>query len=106
MNVQDLRIEQRAAEGAKLLDDKMPGWEKNINLRTLDIGRYDTCMLHQVFGNYDLGLQKLNMKDAQEARPYGFEVVSSVRDGESQLFAELTGLQAAFTKEINARLAA
>ena len=42
--------EKVVAKGAALLDDKVPGWWKVINLQKLDINDCHTCMLGQLFG--------------------------------------------------------
>ena len=42
-------VAERVARGAALLDEKVPGWERRINLEWLDIASCYFCVLGQVF---------------------------------------------------------
>lgn len=44
-----LTIEQRVANGARWLDENFPGWEKRINIKTLDLSYGEDCICGQVF---------------------------------------------------------
>lgn len=48
-----LSIEDRVARGAALLDQMQPGWENDVDLSRLDIGLCNTCIVGQLFGNYN-----------------------------------------------------
>lgn len=48
----DSTYRSRVAAGMRLLDKRMPGWEKKINLQTLDIRSYRNCIIAQIFGDY------------------------------------------------------
>lgn len=43
----------RVAKGAALLDEKRPGWERLIDLGTLDIESYRSCVTAQLSGERD-----------------------------------------------------
>lgn len=45
----------RVRKGAALLDKRAPGWEKNINTRTLNIASTHNCALGQTYGSYFVG---------------------------------------------------
>lgn len=42
--------EAEVLRGAKMLDGIKPGWEKEINLDTLNLYLKDSCMIGQLFG--------------------------------------------------------
>lgn len=42
----------RVVAGACWLDAKLPGWEKKIDLGSLDLGNTCRCILGQLWGNY------------------------------------------------------
>ena len=48
---------QRAAAGARFLDERNPGWENRINTETLSIASGSNCALGQVYGSYSRGLE-------------------------------------------------
>lgn len=55
-----LRFESlRAKAGASLLDVLRPGWAKQINLDALDLSNCSACVLGQLFGHFDAGLEKV-----------------------------------------------
>ena len=43
-------VEARVARGAAWLDSEQPGWERRIDLATLDLQDSCRCVLGQVFG--------------------------------------------------------
>jgi hypothetical protein len=43
---------ENVARGAALLDQKIPGWEHQINVASLDIGSCNDCIIGQLFGGY------------------------------------------------------
>jgi hypothetical protein len=53
-------VERREAvqQGAKWLDERYPGWAFKIDRDTLDM--IDNCILDQVVGRYEEGVQQLN----------------------------------------------
>lgn len=42
-------IAERVARGAALLDEKLPGWDKDINLDRLDLSSSCRCVVGQLF---------------------------------------------------------
>lgn len=45
-------IAERVQAGVEFLNEKMPGWEKKINLDTLDLADGRHCILGQIFAAY------------------------------------------------------
>jgi hypothetical protein len=72
---------ERIGRGVALLDAKVPGWV--VDRARLSVGSLDRCVLGQVFGNFDRGLQVLGLTWSQGDR-YGF-----VSDGWED-YADLT----------------
>lgn len=57
-------VEDRVASGAYMLDVHYgPDWRNKIDLDTLDLKHCETCILGQVFGTYEDGLEKLGIWD-------------------------------------------
>lgn len=54
-------IPDEVKAGMKLLDEKVPGWREQIDLSKLDMSFCFTCILGQVFGEYNFGLEELNI---------------------------------------------
>ena len=53
--------------GFKFLDKNNPGWEKEINLRELNMKNCCNCILGQLYdGNYYTGVEILGLKDWDE----------------------------------------
>jgi hypothetical protein len=48
-----LPVETRVKNGMLLLDEKMPGWERRINVATLRIDSSCSCVLGQLSGTND-----------------------------------------------------
>lgn len=51
----------RVQRGAELLDEKLPGWERKIDLGTLEISNPCLCVLGQAFGEFTGGLGLLQL---------------------------------------------
>lgn len=54
--------------GIALLDSEKPGWRDKIDLGTLDLGSCAVCILGQVFGEYETGIDELDINGYD----YGF----------------------------------
>ena len=52
-------LEECVARGAALLDAHQPGWENRINRGTLVMGSLRQCLLGQLYGDFDTGLDIL-----------------------------------------------
>jgi hypothetical protein len=63
-------LAQRVRAGVKLLDTMVDArWAADINLDQFDIESQDSCILGQLFGDYDEGLHHLAL---QNGTPHGF----------------------------------
>jgi hypothetical protein len=96
--------EARVARGAALLDSHDPMWWKKINYRSLDIGSCIRCVLGQVYGTFEEGLEVLMLLNVTVNRTQqaGFSFQSSTRFYE----AEELALRAAWLAEIKKRVEA
>jgi hypothetical protein len=54
-------IEDRVKRGALLLDATTPGWSEKINGDTLAMRWCDKCLLGQLYGDYNGGLNKIGL---------------------------------------------
>jgi hypothetical protein len=88
--------------GAKLLDEKRPGWPQGINTERLNVSNTLDCVLGQVYGHFDTGLGDLGLDWVEnEDEPYGFSLPLFRR--EEVTYAALTD---AWRDEIGLRLVA
>lgn len=68
------KFDAKIAAGIKLLDNHVgSSWRDSINLDTLNLGSCSVCVLGQVFGDYQEGLDEL---DLEEGYDYGFNTMS------------------------------
>lgn len=67
-------LEANVTRGANLLDEKEPGWYRQIEPSTLQMNHGDKCVCGQLFDGYGKGLRALGirMKDGEH---YGFNSV-------------------------------
>lgn len=56
-----LEIQERVIQGADFLDNKVPGWAKRINLETLEMSSICRCSLGQLYGDFTVGRNHLNL---------------------------------------------
>lgn len=61
------------SNGINLLDREEPGWRDNIDTDTLDVSDCTQCILAQVYGHFNTGLNRLDMWDHPD--DYGFALV-------------------------------
>lgn len=60
------------ANGVKFLDSNYGNnWRSKIALDNLNVARCDVCVLGQIFGDYEDGLNSLGLRDT-DAKEYGF----------------------------------
>jgi hypothetical protein len=52
-------VTARVRRGMKLLDEAKPGWERQIKLVDLSLDDANYCVLGQLYGTYDEGLERL-----------------------------------------------
>lgn len=58
--------------GAKLLDEKCPGWVQRIDLDNLIMASCHQCVLGQLYQNYWNGCDKLGLSPDMYPDAYGF----------------------------------
>ena len=91
-----LTVTERVANGVRLLDEKLPGWEKRVNLTTLEISSCKKCVLGQVFGYFSTGILSTTVLAAN----HGFGCCESLGDGPfSQFHPRREAAFAALTAE-------
>ena len=64
-------FEAEIARGVKLLDAKVPGWREKIDRDQLSMGDGCNCILGQIYGHFDEGIDELDSED--EAAERGFD---------------------------------
>jgi hypothetical protein len=110
----DLTIEQRVANGAAWLDERIPNWADRISLLDFDMREDCNCVIGQVVGNYSYIIDGLDVPPDHvvtetEAAELGFDAHARVdRDdrldsGDLECQPEFEALQAEWTKVISAR---
>lgn len=62
--------------GIALLDREQPGWRTKIDLDKLDLASCSVCVLGQIFGDYDEGIEQLNINGYD----YGFNAMSGMSE--------------------------
>jgi hypothetical protein len=69
-------IAERVTRGAKLLDQKWPGWASKIKLNVLAMDDCVGCVLGQLAGDYEDGATKLfgRGRSFQESVSHGFHI--------------------------------
>ena len=77
MTVTDEQIRSRVNAGVKLLDEKHPGWYKEINLDSLDISDCSQCILGQLYGAFAHGLEIVPREDPSFLYGFNFETLIS-----------------------------
>lgn len=60
------KYDAEVERGAILLDIEAPGWERLVNPDRLGISEHEDCILGQVFGSYDAGLDQLGLGSGSE----------------------------------------
>lgn len=89
----------RVYKGMQWLDKDRPGWEKKINLRTLNLKDQRTCVLGQLYGQARWRIP---------LAPYGFDayadLVDGVRPTHDEMSMELWYLTTEWKRQIKLRL--
>lgn len=57
--------------GMKLLDGEIPKWRRLIDLDELDLGDPCQCIIGQIYGDYEIGLDTLGL-DTEDGELLGF----------------------------------
>jgi hypothetical protein len=89
-------IRERVARGARLLDEKRPGWEGCIALDHIEMDMCDSCILGFVYGHYHVGSDRL----------FGYLNVTWEADEPEVLAAEDHGFNACLADDPDAEYAA
>lgn len=92
----DTPIPDRVQRGVELLDRVRPGWERSIDLGSLDIAICTRCVLGQLFGHYVDGKEALGIDGPGDR--CGFASAGLL------LWGEETALANAWRERIEARL--
>jgi hypothetical protein len=94
-------ITERVARGAALLDEKEPGWDKQIDLDRLYVGSPCDCVLGQLHHRFWKGVDRLSLEG--RTQEHGF--MWHARD-DSGRDVEVDALDAAWRELIESRRAA
>ncbi len=90
---------ERAARGAALLDQRWPGWAREIDPGRLDLASSEDDVLGQLYGSFDEGLGELVRQDVNPdawadtdwAATHGFDLPAEIGlDQEPAAYVELT----------------
>lgn len=67
-------LRRRIRRGARFLDQQVPNWWQRIHLSLLDLGTCQQCILGQLFGKFDKGLEALAfpLRDMRRGARFGF----------------------------------
>lgn len=82
--------DSRAARGAVVLDEKVPGWDEKINLDTLNIYSINCCILSQLFGSYYPGELGFSCYKPKEIEDCGFTYCGGSEDPDAEKMVEIT----------------
>lgn len=82
-------IQKRVARGVALLDERVPGWEKRIDLKELKMQDCFQCMLGQLYGDFGYGIFRLKLKDLETDIDHGFNLdIDSIEADDFQLLQQ------------------
>jgi len=74
--------------GAEVLDIVSPGWEREVELASLDMRSCFRCVLGQIFGSYDGGMSVLAQKSGKSVDPLQFGFTAMDDDDYNDLTRE------------------
>jgi hypothetical protein len=84
--VNDYDVNKVVAAGAAALDDRRPGWEREIDLGTLELDDSCRCVLGQLYGHFTSGCLAMTgtswMNDW--ALMHGFDITAAMFKEEGQ----------------------
>jgi len=92
------KFREEIKRGAALLDNKFPGWESKVNVKTLDMSKASLCLIRQVNPYYEVWHTEREILPLQEgtaesllhaSAEHGFYVEDQGRFPE-QAYAPLT----------------
>lgn len=77
-----------AARGAAFLDERVPGWEVQIDLGRLEFPSPTCCVVGQIYGDLQVGYKQLGVGlggDVQfDVSEHGFNLPALLRDPDQQ----------------------
>lgn len=80
----DVRYREQVNRGAKALDEINPGWANRISLKTLAMETCDSCVLGQVYGDYEHGCHEAYRSNVWPrgwlASEMGFTLLTELQD--------------------------
>lgn len=97
-------LKKRVAKGAQLLDQKRPGWYREIDTSNLNMAERGDCILGQLYPYYSNGTSELfghsmyTMAEWREEKDHGFDL-----GGGWDRIHTYGALKRAWIKEIKAR---
>lgn len=59
---------QRVENGCAFLDEHVPGWRSRVDLQSLDASDCWSCVLGQIFGDFDDAVRLFALSDQQQYR--------------------------------------
>lgn len=77
-------------EGAKLLDEARPGWEAEIACDKIAMETCDQCILGQLYGDYECGIQEVIVYRPRPRRrchssTFGFTLPTAHQDPDAEM---------------------
>lgn len=74
-------IERRVKRGIKLLNKFVPNWAYKVKIRKFDVTDPNNCLLTHIFGDLDIGIEKLSIVDIDNKINswgyFGFDIIST-----------------------------
>jgi len=64
-----LTLKEKVAKGVRWLNENHPNWKKEVDVSRLDMTEYDSCILGQMFDDYENAEKVLGRKFCED---YGF----------------------------------
>jgi hypothetical protein len=78
-------VARRVRRGVNFLDVRMPTWRFRISRADFDMGKWNYCVLGQLFGDYAPGREELELNES-EAEWYGFNITDEeINNGDAWL---------------------
>lgn len=96
-------VAERVAGGMALLDERRPGWLREMAPQWLDIADCLDCTLGQVYGRYDDGMKALGLAGHDAAARLGFTCTVGPSAPDEIAEAEFAALTAEWRRAIEAR---
>jgi hypothetical protein len=101
-----VEVSKEVRRGAALLDEERPNWFEEIDLDELKMANCNHCILGQIYGEYDAGIEVLSGEGIEEiyGPDQGFDREYHLISTKTERFQSYESLQAQWTAVINHRL--